>query len=289
MPNNFAAQELPRKRTGRLLAWFEKQSIGRIVLIGILSYLFVVLSVSVIEFAFHTAGHDLVFDNKDIGVDRFFDILYFNLITILTVGYGDFHPASYGKLLSVIEAFIVVGLFSILVAVITLKALLPPRNTIVVSEFGYYCTEPQCFLIIFVNTSNTNLGNVEISSYFKLGGDWRVKPSITSPFITQSVQTFHIESVYLEKIISELRDGDCLRVGLTGGLGFTSFSTSMQYPADKILVIPNRKELVAFFEPLSKPDFTSPSFERMFHYQPEQALTLKSYVESARNSRPKGA
>ena len=30
-----------------------------------------------------------------------------------------------------IEAFVGVGLFSVLVAVVTLKALLPPRNTIV--------------------------------------------------------------------------------------------------------------------------------------------------------------
>jgi hypothetical protein len=219
-----------------------------------------------------------------VGVDNFGDILYFNLITILTVGYGDFHPTSYGKLFSVGEAFIGVGLFSVLVAVITVKALLPPRNTIVFSKYAYYCTDPECFLIIFVNTSNTNLGNVEISSYFKLGGDWRVKPSITSPFITQSVQTFYIEYASAKEIISKLRDGDSLRVGISGGVGFTSVSTSIQYHAEEIIVIPDREELVAFFEPLWEPDFTSPAFEGMFHYHLEQALTLKSYVEAARSS-----
>ncbi len=174
-----------------------------------------------------------------------------------------------------------------MVAVITVKALLPPRNSIVFSKYAYYCTEPERFLIIFINTSNTNLGNVEISSYFKLGGDWGVKPSVISPFITQSVQTFYIDKVSCEEIIAELRDGDCLRVGIVGGLGFTSYSTSIQYHADQILVIPDRKDLVRFFEALWKPDFISPSFERMFHYQPEQALTLKSYVEAARSSRAK--
>jgi hypothetical protein len=287
MPNSFAAQELPRKRTGGTLTWLDQQSVGSIALIGVLLYLFVVLSVSLIEFAFHTAGHDLVISDRGLGVDKFPDILYFNLITILTVGYGDFHPISYGKLFSVIEALVGVGLFSGLVAVITVKALLPPQNTIVFSKYAYYCTEPDRFLIIFVNTSNTNLANAEISCYFKLGGDWGVRPSITSPFITQSVQTFYIEQVDREEIISKLRDGDSLRVGIAGGLGFTSFSTSIQYHADKILVIPNRDELIAY-DGFWKPDFASSSFKRMFHYQPEKALTLVAYVEAARRARPKG-
>lgn len=287
MPDIFAAQDLPRKRTGGSLAWLDRQRVRRIVLIGVLLYLFVVLFISLIEFAYHTAGHDLVLNDKGLGVDKFSDILYFNLISILTVGYGDFHPVSYGKLFSVIEAFVGVGLFSVLVAVITVKALLPPQNTIVFSKYAYYCTAPECFLIIFVNTSNTNLANAEISCYFKLGGDWSVRPSITSPFITQAVQTFYLEQVNLEEIISKLRDGDSLRVGIAGGLGFTSFSTSIQYHADKILVIPNRDELIAY-DGFWKPDFASSSFKRMFHYQPEKALTLVAYVEAARRSRPQG-
>lgn len=285
MPNKFAAQELPNKRTGKLLALLERYSIWRIAFFGLLLYLSVVMLVSGIEFALHLVGYDGVLNGDDV-VGNFFDLLYFNLTTILTVGYGDLHPTSYGKFLSVMEALVGVLLFSLLVAVITVKALLPPRNTVVFSKFAYYCTDPECFLIIFVNTSNSNLGNVEISSYFKLGGDWGVKPSITSPFITQSVQTFYIERVEADEIIKKLRDGDSLRVGLSGGLGFTSFSTSIQYHAEEILVIPNRNELVTFFEPLWEPDFNSPSFQRMFHYQPEQALTLKSYVDAAQSSRP---
>jgi Ion channel len=285
MPDMFAAQELPRKRTGRAIAWLDEQSIRRIALIGVGLYLGIVVLVSGVEFAFHLAGYDLVHNDQGSGVGNVADLLYFNLITILTVGYGDFHPTSIGKLFSVIEAFAGVGLFSLLVAVITVKALLPPRNTIVFSKYAYYCTEPQCFLIIFVNTSNTNLAIVEMSSYFKLGGDWGVKHSITSPFVTRSVQTFHIERVELEKIVLNLRDGDCLRVGIMAGVGFTSFSTSIQYHAEKILVIPNRNELVAFFEPKWHPDFNCPELREMFHYQPQKALTLRSFVEAERMSR----
>lgn len=283
MSNLFAAQELPRKRTGRALAWLNQQGIWKFILIGIILYLFVVLLISGIEYFFHIAGHDLVFNNNS-PVDDFCDILYFNFITILTVGYGDFHPKSYGKFLSVIEAFVGVGLFSVLVAIVTVKSLLPPRDTIVFSRYAYYCTEPKRFLIIFVNTSNTNLGNAEISSYFKLGGDWGVRPSVTSPFITQAVQTFHIDQEDLQTIIAELKDGDCLRVGITGGIGFTSFSTSIQYHADKILVIQNRDELTAY-DGFWKPDFTSPEFQKMFHYKPANALTLEAYVKAERGAK----
>lgn len=272
MSHDSAIQELPRKRTGKLLALLSKHSIWRIASIGVLLYLAVVLMVSLTEFAVLIVGYDGVLDENGVGVKSFLDILYFNLITILTVGYGDFHPVSYGKFLSVMEAFLGVVLFSLLVAVITVKALLPPRNTIVFSRFAYFCTHRECFLIVFVNTSNTSVGNVEISSYLKLGGDWEVKPSITAPFVTQSVQTFYIECKSTKEIIARLRDGDSLRVGIAGGLGFTSFSTSIQYHADEILVIPNRKELVTFFEPLWNPDFTSPSFQRMFHYEPPKEL-----------------
>jgi hypothetical protein len=288
MSNLFASQELPRKRTGGTLAWLDRQSIGKIAIMGISLYFFVILSVSLIEFSYHSNGRDLVLNENKVGVGSFSDLLYFNLITILTVGYGDLHPVSYGKLFSVIEAFIGVGLFSLLVAVITVKALLPPRNTVVFSKYAYYCTEPERFLAVFVNTSNTNLGNAEISSYFKLGGDWGVKPSITAPFITQSVQTFYIEHMPAKEIISDLRDGDGLRVGIAGGIGFTSFSASIQYHADEILVIPNRKELVDFFEPKWNPDFTSTSFKRMFHYRPENALTLKTHVERERRPGSQG-
>ncbi len=71
MPNSFAAQELPRKRTGGPLAWLDRQSIGSIAFIGLLLYLFVVLSVSVIEFAFHYAGLDLVLNDKGLGEINF--------------------------------------------------------------------------------------------------------------------------------------------------------------------------------------------------------------------------
>jgi hypothetical protein len=284
VPSDSAIHDLPQKRTGGFLSLIEQHSVGRLTIIGVVLYLSVAVGISGIELAAFQYGHPLVLNDKGTGVSTFAEILYFNLITILTVGYGDLHPASYGRGLAVIEAFVGVGLFSVLVAVVTLKALLPPRNTIVFSRNAFYCTEPERFLIVFVNTTTGRLGNVTISSYFKLGGDWSVRPSITAPFITQSVQTFHLDEVPHEALISRLRDGDCLRVGITAGLGFSNFSTSVQYSADRILVIPNRAKLIQFFEPRWNPDFKSSEFIQMFHDGPEKAVALASFVSEARGS-----
>lgn len=278
----FASQRLPLRRSGGLLAWVEQRSLIQVVWIGMALYLTVVIGITAIELAFCAAGKVLVLSDK--APAGFLDILYFNFVTILTIGYGDFHPVLYGKVFSVIEAFVGVGLFSVLVAVITVKALLPPQNAIVFSRYAYYCTEARSFLIVFVNTTNRRIGNVELCHYFKLGGDWTVTPSIRSPFITRSVQTFYFMDATQDRLISSLREGDCLRVGIAGAVGFTNLSTFIQYSADRILVIPNRKKLVEFFEPLQDPDFRSPRFEEMFHYRPEQAATLTSFVETARSS-----
>ena len=281
MQSTFAPKKLPNKRTGRFLDLLDRQNILKLAVCGVLLYISVVLIFSILECCLHTIGQELILDNNGAVVNNFFDILYFNFVTILTVGYGDFHPVSIGKLFSVIEAFVGVGLFGVLVALITTKSLLPSRNTIVFSKYSYYCTEPECFLIIFVNTSTSYLSNTEISSYFKLGGDWGVKPSIKSPFLTQAVQTFFIEKVYLKDIISNLKEGDRLRIGLTGQFRFTNFSTSIQYSAEEILVIPNRDELTSY-EGFWRPNFTSSSFKQWFHYKPEGAPTLKDYVEEKR-------
>lgn len=74
MSNLFASQELPRRRTGSALAWLDRHGIGLIALTGGLLYLFVVLFVSLIEFVFHTAGHDLVLNDKGAGVGNFLDL-----------------------------------------------------------------------------------------------------------------------------------------------------------------------------------------------------------------------
>jgi hypothetical protein len=279
-------RSLPRKRTGRVLSWIARRRLFTLIILGAALYFSIAVLVSAMEVAAQCAGHRLVQASDKEGQDvPWWDILYFNLITILTVGYGDLHPISFGKILSVLEAFSGAALFSVSLAVVAIKLLAPPPNTIAFSKHAFYCTGPELFMVVFINTTDRRLASVAISSYFKLGGDWSVKPHVTAPLLTQSVQTFYVERLEQGKLIEALREGDCLRVGIDVGMDFSGFSTSVQYSPDEILVIADRRKMVEFFEPRSSPDLASPELAQTFDYGCDaNAPTLRQAVEQARRS-----
>lgn len=178
-----------------------------------------------------------------------------------------------------IEAFVGVGLFGLLVAVVTLKALLPPRNTIVFSKNA----EPERFLVVFVNTTTGSLGNATISptSSWAVTGvsDLRLLPRSSLNRFRPSIWT-----KCCRRPSSKLGDGDCLRVGITAGLGFPIFRLSCSTRWITFRVIPSRAKFIQFFEPRWNPDFKSPEFARMFHDDPENPVSLASFVSEARGS-----
>ncbi len=279
MKASIASQVLPGKRGTSFVELISGSSTWQIVFSGMLLYILPVVVFTSIEALFLLAGHPIVFAEKNPA--SLFELLYFNFITIITIGYGDLHPVGWGRLFSVTEGIIGVGIFSLLVAALTTKLLSPRKDSIVFSRYGYYCTEEQRFLLIFVNTTNTHMVNVDMTSYFKLGGDWGVRPPIRTPFITTSVQTFFLDEERLEDIVKLLREGDVFRFGVSGSLGVSTFSAAVQYHADEIIVIPNRRELVRY-EGFHSPDFQSVDISEMFHYRPAESLTLVEYVNRKR-------
>jgi len=281
---DFASRELPRRRTGRRLRWVSDASVWRIASLGIAAYVGLVLVFSIIEFLIHQFGGQAVVHqvDKQIVSANIWEILYFNFVTILTIGYGDFFPVGFGRVLAVAEGMLGVGIIGVVIAALTAKFLSAPRESIVFSRFGYYCTDEQRFLLIFVNTTNNRMVNAEMASYFKLGGDWSVREAIRSPFITQSVQTFFMDKVPITELVERLRDGDVFRFSIVGRLGDAAFSTAIQYSPEEIIVLPNREILVAYsgFSPV---DFNSPGLVEMFNYRPENAPTLVDFVEQSRS------
>ncbi|MCX5818144.1 MAG: potassium channel family protein [Proteobacteria bacterium] len=275
----FADQKLPGKRHISFVELISRSSTWHIVLVGMLLYILPVVVISLSEALFLCAGNPLVYcEEQPAGL---LELLYFNFVTIITIGYGDLHPVSWGRLFSVIEGIIGVGVFGLLVAAITTKLLSLRDNSVVFSRYGYYCTDEQRFLLVFVNTTNTYMVNVDMTSYFKLGGDWGVRPPIRTPFITTSVQTFFLDEERLEDIVNLLQEGDVFRFGISGSLGLSTYSVAVQYHADEIVVIPNRKELTQY-QGFHSPDFQSVDISQMFHYRPTGSLTLSEYVDRER-------
>lgn len=274
---SLGSKELPgRGRVGWLLNHVSNMSVGRLIAWGVGVYVTIVLFFSLIEIGFLVSGSPLVVDG-DGNPANWLEIIYFNFVTILTVGYGDFAPVGFARFLSIIEALLGVALFATLVSVVAVKALSAPTNSVVFSKYAYYCTRLERFMIIYLNTTNRALIHCELSSYFKQLGDWGVTQSIVAPFVTNSVQTFLIQHYPASDLQMGLQSGDCLRVGLSGQLGMARYSTAVQYDIEQIIVIPDREELIRY-DGFWQPDMTNEAFRKMFHYRPLGAPTLAEHI-----------
>lgn len=144
------------------MEWLDSISIFKLILIGLGLYIIITLIFSFLEFRLQNEDNYISLKNKNA---EFKDFLYFNFVTILTIGYGDYSPAGIFRFFSIIEAIIGLGIFSLLISFLTLKTLLPRKSTIVFSKFGYYSLKEQRFMIIYLNTANNYLINSETCSY----------------------------------------------------------------------------------------------------------------------------
>jgi hypothetical protein len=265
-----------------LLASWPMWSIG---VVGLALYVMVVGTISAIEWRF-SGGANAWVRATDGSAVRWWDIVYFNFISILTIGYGDYGPSgNWARFVTILEAVLGTGILGVTLAALTAKFLSPPKNAVVFSRYAYYCTDDQKLLVIYLNTTRSRLVNPEISSYFKLGGDWRVRPSVRSPFVTRAVQTFFTDFVLEDDLVDLLNEAsDAFRFGISGQLGAASFSVAIEYKPSDILVLGNRNDLISY-PGFWDPDFRSTHFQKMFHYRPAGSSTLTGHIEMLRQQR----
>lgn len=273
---------LPKRREISLNERLSKTKISRLVWLGLLAYLLVGLIFTSLEYLAQNSVNFVAYNGR---ANSFWDLLYFNFTTILTIGFGDFSPFGYFRFLSILEAFIGVALFSVFISFLTIKTLLPKENSIVFSKYGYYCIENQSFMVIYLNISKVFITNVETCSYVKTGNHWEVSPAVRAPFITGSVQTFYLENVPLTTLVGSYDKRDCLRVGISGSLGMANYSTSIEYFFKDIVVILDRKALLeynGFGEVDHYLKNHCSDFTAHFHYCPKGAEKLLDFIERER-------
>jgi hypothetical protein len=270
--------ELPKKRTGRFGVWLENRSVLGILSFGLVAYSVVPITISVIEATW--PGGALVKQN-DMDVRGFLDLLYFNFTTIMTVGYGDYRPVSFGRALSVFEVTCGMILFGVVLAIATLKFIQPRKNAICFSKYGYYSTTDERFLVIFANTTSSVLINPEMCSYYRQGTDWTLRSGYRAPFIRNSVWTFFVDKCPLTNLVKEPLEDSSLRFGITGQLGLATAAAYVEYEPDDIIVIPNRDELVSFAG-FRNADLSDEGVREMFHYRPTNCPTLQEFVARSR-------
>ena len=269
--------KLPKRRTKSLMEWLDSISIFKLILIGLGLYIIITLIFSFLEFRLQNEDNYISLKNKNA---EFKDFLYFNFVTILTIGYGDYSPAGIFRFFSIIEAIIGLGIFSLLISFLTLKTLLPRKSTIVFSKFGYYSLKEQRFMIIYLNTANNYLINSETCSYVKSGGDWKVKQAVKAPFITKSVQTFFLDEVKLDLLKQNVTEYDCLRIGITGNIGIANYSTSIEYSFKNIIVINDRHTLTNYtgFWDVDN-NINKVELQNFFHFNPPESRNLYDYLK----------
>ena len=277
MPETSASIALPENYTNRFINFIHGTSVARLLICGVLIYVGVVIFSSILFYGFATFGQDVITKDK-MPVKNLGTILYFNFITILTVGYGDLAPVGVGRFLAVLEALTGVGLFGLIIGVVIIKFTNPSDNSIVFSRYCYYALDEEKFFIHFVNTNKKPLINVEMSYVVKIG-NWKVRPSITSPYVGKSVWTFFLPDVLaMEEICNlTLRKDDGFKFGLTGSYGFASYVCYIKYFLDEILVIKSRN-LITKLPILEDPVFGSQELEEAFHYTTDERKTFKEYA-----------
>jgi hypothetical protein len=273
---------LPNSKTNRFIRAVQAVSTVRLICLGFITY---GLLTVVFSGLFYVLGlpKPLVLDNTR-PVTDFLEIIYFNFITILTVGYGDFHPVGIGRLLAVLEALVGTGLFGLILGIVMIKITKASDSSVVFSRYGYYSLDDQTFFVVFVNTTGAPLVNVLFSSILKIGRQNHVHPPLSAPYIGESVW-----DLYLHEFPSDLikdatfYDDDGLKFGLSGNTGFATFATAIKYTPDNILVVQNSS--VFANNPLTmKPELGSPKFDVLLHYHPEGARTFRDYAAELKGS-----
>lgn len=249
-----------------------------IIAAGVISYAVVAFVCSGVLWLSVMNGRYMVYENKE-PVLCFWKILYFNFVTILTVGYGDLHPVGWACALAVIEALLGVAFLSGLIGIVVLKITRPRKRSIVFSKYAYYARDRQQLAVIFVNTDRAPLVNAEISAVVKIGRFNPLRRPFATPYIGKSVWIFETEEI-AEETIPELDiwKDDGIKFGVSGTYGFATFGTAIKYTFDSVLVVQSllhlRQEQL-----FQEPNLRSRHFRRLFHYSPAEAVSFKEYAE----------
>lgn len=265
--------ELPKHHKDRLIRHIEKSSIFSLIFQGFSIYFSIVVLFSIIFYFFDNLNYGVL--DQNVG---FYDLLYFNFISILTIGYGDYAPLGFGRFFAVLEALIGFGLFGAWIGVAILKITLPAKDSIVFSKYCYYVENEESFVVTFLNTNRLPLVNAEMYSSFKRGRDFKLRPSYKSPYIGKSAWTFAPYKFPIDEIGKlKLFTDDGFKFGINGSYAFANFATAMKYTLDKILVIDSREPLTNDIN-LRNPKLSSPELHDSFHYKPDGVLNFPEYA-----------
>lgn len=294
-----AATQLPNERKASAVEYVDRRSIRRLVLEGLGLYLGIVLLMTCLQWFLISQGIQVVKANGTCVTD-WLDLAYFNFVTILTIGYGDYAPFGMGRALIAVEALSGIGIFGVLVGATVLKAMLPRHDSVVFSRYCYFDKEAQQFVVQFVNTTRTRLVNTDMCSVLKLGrANWIVRSAYRTPYVGNSGWTFSVNGLWeylderelqaaraedrfpqkeIDAFLSALTiyADDGLKFGVTGSHGFSTFSAAKKYTLEDCWVVESKHSMPV--DVLRDPDLRSEQFDAALHYIPQSRQTFLDYA-----------
>jgi hypothetical protein len=128
--------QIPAARRTSVVEYVNRRSAFRLVAEGLCLYLGIVLLMTCLQSGLIKWGLQVVRANGRC-VTYWLELIYFNFVTVLTIGYGDYVPVGFNRVLITAEALAGVGIFGALVGVVVVKAMLPKRDSIVFSRYCY--------------------------------------------------------------------------------------------------------------------------------------------------------
>jgi Ion channel len=131
-----------RKERNRVVGWIVHAKRWQVVVAGIALYAGLVVGFALLYWA--TDG----LNKSDIG-----SALYFSVVTQATVGYGDVVATGPGRYLVVVQVLSAVAFIAVVPAIILLRVLAPPRDTLVFSRWAIFDPHVGQFRFRFTNDS----------------------------------------------------------------------------------------------------------------------------------------
>src|SRR2546426_503018 len=124
MRSGDASTTLPRNFRESMVEFVDRTPLWALLLIGLSVYSAVVIAATFTQLACTKLGVPVVKEGTRC-VQELADLVYFNVVTVLTIGYGDMRPYRWGRVIAGLEAAMGIGIFGVLVSAAVLKLMAP--------------------------------------------------------------------------------------------------------------------------------------------------------------------
>lgn len=238
-----------------------KNTIGFVLLMGVVIYLALVLCFAVVYFKSHSIGNSTHTDESL----RFMDAFYFSFVSFTTIGYGDLSPINdLGKTILFLETICSVLFNGMFPSILIYYALKRPRSIVFTSHLLITRNDDGKFILkLRIANRGSDIINCDIAfNLFTFTKGARLKPYFTTDkYPLLEANTVNVASICLEeqkngRLLSELQTlfedpkaTFTMRINLAGIDADTGTTVALsRYYSEKDITFGYKFRLVGFWD-----------------------------------------